>query len=85
MAVYPQIAHNTNHTIKTLHTTVSSLTLFKLMAAAINGSCLALMDAGISLSATIAAVTCAITQDGSLLLDPTLKEEQVGLWPAVYT
>lgn len=35
------------------------------------------MDAGVPLNSTIAAVTCALTADGALMLDPTEKEEQV--------
>jgi len=47
-----------------------------LMAASINAACLALMDAGIPLNATVAAVTCALKNDGSFMLDPTEKEER---------
>jgi exosome complex component RRP46 len=48
-----------------------------LLSTAINATCLALLDAGISLKSLIGSVTCAISADGTLLLDPDAKEEQV--------
>ncbi|EGD76107.1 hypothetical protein PTSG_00813 [Salpingoeca rosetta] len=45
-----------------------------MLACAINATCLALMDAGISLTAMFAAASCAVV-DGQLILDPTLIEQ----------
>lgn len=39
-----------------------------LLSAAINGSCLALMDAGIEMTCTVASLTCVV--DDTVLLDP---------------
>ena len=48
-----------------------------LLSAAINATCLALLDAGIASKSIIGSVTCAVSTDGTLLLDPDTKEEQV--------
>eukprot|EP01087_Luapelamoeba_hula_P023471 TRINITY_DN8631_c0_g1_i1.p1 TRINITY_DN8631_c0_g1~~TRINITY_DN8631_c0_g1_i1.p1 ORF type:complete len:136 (-),score=22.04 TRINITY_DN8631_c0_g1_i1:55-462(-) len=47
-----------------------------LLAAALNGTCLALIDAGIPLHATVAAITCAYTKDYSFVLDPDAEEQR---------
>ncbi|KAG5456954.1 MAG: ribosomal protein S5 domain 2-type protein, partial [Olpidium bornovanus] len=44
------------------------------LSAAVNAATLALIDAGISLTELVAAATCAVTEDGVFLLDPTAKE-----------
>ena len=45
-----------------------------LVATSINAACLALLDASVPLSFLLAAVTVAVTKDGELLVDPTLKQ-----------
>jgi len=45
-----------------------------LVATCINAACLALLDASVPLSFLLAAVTVAVTADGELLVDPTLKQ-----------
>lgn len=47
-----------------------------ILAAALNSAAGALMDASISMTATFAAVTVALTKDGGMLMDPQLQEEQ---------
>lgn len=50
---------------------------------------MALVDAGIPMRALFCGVTCALDSDGTLVLDPTAKQEKVGmkfrvakgLWP----
>ncbi|XP_046401463.1 dolichol kinase-like [Ischnura elegans] len=44
-----------------------------LMACAINAACLALIRSGIAMKFLIAAVSCAITKEDEILLDPDLK------------
>lgn len=68
MAPYP-------HRITSIEVTI--LDSLQLISAAINATCLALLDAGIPLSTTVASVTCAVTQEGELVLDPDFQEEQV--------
>ncbi|KAJ2556907.1 exosome non-catalytic core subunit rrp46 [Coemansia sp. RSA 1933] len=43
-------------------------------AAAINAVALALIDAGVPLRDTVAAASCAVTEDGTIVVDPTLEE-----------
>ncbi|KAJ1339692.1 hypothetical protein BSLG_005725 [Batrachochytrium salamandrivorans] len=45
-----------------------------ILSTAINAAVLALIDAGIPLSKTCSAVTCMISKEGVLLLDPVLLE-----------
>ncbi len=47
------------------------------LAAAINGTCLALLDAGVPCSGTVGAVSVGLLPSGQLLLDPTRAEEEV--------
>ncbi|XP_039121349.1 LOW QUALITY PROTEIN: exosome complex exonuclease RRP46 homolog [Dioscorea cayenensis subsp. rotundata] len=47
-----------------------------LLPCAINASCAALVDAGIPLKHLAVAICCALTEHGSLILDPTKIEEQ---------
>eukprot|EP01090_Pellita_catalonica_P001351 TRINITY_DN1105_c0_g1_i3.p1 TRINITY_DN1105_c0_g1~~TRINITY_DN1105_c0_g1_i3.p1 ORF type:complete len:134 (-),score=16.53 TRINITY_DN1105_c0_g1_i3:143-544(-) len=50
-----------------------------LLAACVNGTCLALLDSGIPMYSPLVATTCALTTSPitklGLLLDPTLEEE----------
>lgn len=54
-----------------------------ILAAALNSAAAALLDASISIYATFAAATVALTRDECLLLDPKLQEEQVGTQSSV--
>ncbi|CAA6666020.1 unnamed protein product [Spirodela intermedia] len=47
-----------------------------LLPCAINASCAALVDAGIPLKHLAVSVSCGLTQNGSLILDPSKVEEQ---------
>ena len=51
-----------------------------LVSTCINAACLALLDASVPLSFLLAAVTVAVTEDGELLVDPTLKQARP-FWP----
>ncbi|BBN05429.1 exosome complex component RRP46 [Marchantia polymorpha subsp. ruderalis] len=46
------------------------------LACAINAACAALVDAGIPLNGLIVAVSCAVTTNGVVVLDPTKAEEK---------
>jgi ribonuclease PH len=46
-----------------------------LLAASVNAAVSALVDAGVPMCGQAAAVTCAISPDGSIMLDPTRQEE----------
>lgn len=48
-----------------------------MLAVAINAVHVALLDAGVPMRHTFAAATVAVRQDGSLLLDPNLADEEV--------
>ena len=50
-----------------------------LVATCINAACLALLDASVPLSFLLAAVTVAVTPDGELLVDPTLKQARIAI------
>lgn len=47
-----------------------------LLPCAINASCAALVDAGIPLKHLAVAIGCGLNEHGSVMLDPTLAEEQ---------
>lgn len=49
-----------------------------ILSCALNGVCAALIDAGLPMKDIYAAVTVCLGEDGQLLMDPTLKEEQDG-------
>ena len=51
-----------------------------LLATAINATCLALLDAAVSMRHLVVAVCCAVRTDGSIILDPTKDEEKVVRW-----
>merc|ERR1712062_499537 len=45
-----------------------------LVSTCINAACLALLDASVPLSFLLAAVSVAVSEDGELMVDPTLKQ-----------
>nr|XP_039321584.1 exosome complex component RRP46 isoform X2 [Saimiri boliviensis boliviensis] len=47
-----------------------------LLACCLNAACIALVDAGVPMRALFCGVTCALDSDGSLVLDPTSKQEK---------
>ena len=48
-----------------------------ILSSAINAMILALLDSGIPMKATCCAVSCMISKDGDLILDPTVLELEV--------
>lgn len=44
-------------------------------SAVANAACVALLDAGIQLNTVFVAATCAVMEDGSVLVDPSMKEQ----------
>ena len=53
------------------------VTLFmQLLSVLVNACCLALMDACVPLTSIFSAVTCGIMQDGELIVDPDLQQEE---------
>uniref|UniRef100_A0A803V482 Exoribonuclease phosphorolytic domain-containing protein n=1 Tax=Ficedula albicollis TaxID=59894 RepID=A0A803V482_FICAL len=48
-----------------------------LLSCCLNAACMALLDAGLPLAALFCGVTCALQPDGTILLDPTARQEQV--------
>ncbi|KAK3090356.1 hypothetical protein FSP39_011141 [Pinctada imbricata] len=46
------------------------------LACCINASCLALLDASVSMKFLVAAVSCIIDNDGNIVLDPNRKQEK---------
>lgn len=49
----------------------------QLLSCCLNAACMALLDAGLPLAALFCGVTCALQPDGTILLDPTARQEQV--------
>ncbi|NWY67225.1 EXOS5 protein, partial [Erithacus rubecula] len=47
-----------------------------LLSCCLNAACMALLDAGLPLAALFCGVTCALQPDGTILLDPTARQEQ---------
>ncbi|KAF6288009.1 exosome component 5 [Rhinolophus ferrumequinum] len=47
-----------------------------LLACCLNAACIALVDAGVPMRALFCGVTCALDSDGTLVLDPTAKQEK---------
>uniref|UniRef100_A0A8C7EQX4 Exosome component 5 n=1 Tax=Neovison vison TaxID=452646 RepID=A0A8C7EQX4_NEOVI len=47
-----------------------------LLACCLNAACMALVDAGVPMRALFCGVTCALNADGTLVLDPTAKQEK---------
>ncbi|NXO13802.1 EXOS5 protein, partial [Oriolus oriolus] len=52
------------------------LTPPQLLSCCLNAACMALLDAGLPLAALFCGVTCALQPDGTILLDPTARQEQ---------
>ena len=50
-----------------------------LLASSVNAACLALLDSGVPMKYTVAAVTCVIDSNEQVILDPTLDEEQIAV------
>ncbi|KAI4042881.1 exosome component 5 [Homo sapiens] len=47
-----------------------------LLACCLNAACMALVDAGVPMRALFCGVACALDSDGTLVLDPTSKQEK---------
>ncbi|XP_065511150.1 exosome complex component RRP46 [Caloenas nicobarica] len=47
-----------------------------LLSCCLNAACLVLLDSGLPLSALFCGVTCALGPDGTVVLDPTTRQEQ---------
>ncbi|NXK42069.1 EXOS5 protein, partial [Piprites chloris] len=47
-----------------------------LLSCCLNAACLGLLDAGLPLSSLFCGVTCALSPDGTITLDPTARQEQ---------
>ncbi|XP_039103053.1 exosome complex component RRP46 [Hyaena hyaena] len=47
-----------------------------LLACCLNAACMALVDAGVPMRALFCGVTCALDSEGTLVLDPTAKQEK---------
>uniref|UniRef100_A0A3B3XSI1 Exosome complex component RRP46 n=1 Tax=Poecilia mexicana TaxID=48701 RepID=A0A3B3XSI1_9TELE len=47
-----------------------------LLSCCLNAACMALMDAGLSMSCLFCGVTCAISADGEIITDPTAAQEK---------
>ncbi|XP_029781433.1 exosome complex component RRP46 isoform X2 [Suricata suricatta] len=48
-----------------------------LLACCLNAACMALVDAGVPMRALFCGVTCALDSEGTLVLDPTAKQEKL--------
>uniref|UniRef100_A0A087Y870 Exosome complex component RRP46 n=1 Tax=Poecilia formosa TaxID=48698 RepID=A0A087Y870_POEFO len=48
----------------------------QLLSCCLNAACMALMDAGLSMSCLFCGVTCAISADGEIITDPTANSLQ---------
>ena len=46
-----------------------------MVSACVNAACLALLDACVPMRFLVAAVTCCVLQDGSIVLDPSFKQQ----------
>ncbi|KAK8394770.1 hypothetical protein O3P69_005924 [Scylla paramamosain] len=54
------------------------------LSASVNAACMALLDAGIQMKTTFAAVTCCITPAGTVIIDPTEAEIQESVAEATF-
>ncbi|KAG0717862.1 Exosome complex component RRP46 [Chionoecetes opilio] len=54
------------------------------LSVSVNAACLALLDAGIQMKTTFAAITCCITPFGTILIDPTEAEIQESVAEATF-
>uniref|UniRef100_A0A671RPH5 Exosome complex component RRP46 n=1 Tax=Sinocyclocheilus anshuiensis TaxID=1608454 RepID=A0A671RPH5_9TELE len=48
-----------------------------LLSCCLNAACMALMDAGLPMSHLFCSVTCAISKEGQIIIDPTARQEKV--------
>lgn len=48
-----------------------------MFAAALNATCLALLDSGLPLQCLLAAVTCMVDKNGKIVLDPPTQKLKV--------
>ena len=55
-----------------------------MVSSCINSACLSLLDASVSLKFLVAAVSCSLRRDGSILLDPTSKQMRDGVANIVF-
>jgi len=53
------------------------ISLFQLLACAVNSACLALMNSGIAMKFLVAAVSCMIDHEDKTLIDPDSKQLKV--------
>ena len=49
------------------------------LAVAYNACCLAMLDAGLSMRGAFSAASCALLEDGIIVVDPTLEEERAAV------
>lgn len=54
-----------------------SLSNCQLLSCCLNAACMALMDAGLPMSHLFCSVTCAISKEGQIIIDPTARQEKV--------
>ncbi|XP_078674637.1 exosome complex component RRP46-like [Branchiostoma floridae x Branchiostoma belcheri] len=47
-----------------------------LLSCCVNAACVALMDAALPMKCLVSAVTCALTEEGQIVLDPDSKQEK---------
>jgi len=55
-----------------------------ILSAAINASCLALIDSGIAMQCLVAAVTCLVNEENEIVIDPSRQKVEAG-YKAVLT
>ncbi|KAI8483221.1 Exosome component 5 [Branchiostoma belcheri] len=48
----------------------------QLLSCCVNAACVALMDAAVPMKCLVSAVTCALTEEGQIVLDPDSKQEK---------
>ncbi|KTG36312.1 hypothetical protein cypCar_00010530 [Cyprinus carpio] len=53
-----------------------SLSNCQLLSCCLNAACMALMDAGLPMSHLFCSVTCAISKEGQIIIDPTARQEK---------
>jgi len=71
---------NTHHPQSFCATSIKLLciiSLFQLLACAVNSACLALMNSGIAMKFLVAAVSCMIDHEDKTLIDPDSKQLKV--------
>ena len=55
-----------------------------MVSSCINAACLSLLDASVSMKFLVAAVSCSLRQDGSILLDPSSRQLRDGVATLVF-